>query len=263
MDHAGLDRGAGPDGLDRVGQALEPVADQHEDVVDTAVLDLGEDVHPVLGALAAVAVAGPQPEDVPPALDSDRQGHVNGPVGHRPITDLHVDGVNEDHGIDGVERSVLPFGHALENLVGDRGDGLPGHLGSIDLGKVGLDLTGRQALRRERDDHLVHTGQSLLPLLDDPRLEAAFPVARHGYLDRADVGEHGLGAGAVTGVAAVLPGRIVLVIAEMVVISTLESGLQEPLRQLLEQPALTGQLKALGLSPAHQLVNQPVVHRLR
>ncbi len=134
MDHAGLDGGAGPDGLDRVRQALEPVADQHEDVVDTAILDLGEDVHPVLGALAAVA--GPQPEDVPPALDSDRQGHVNGPVGYRPVTDLHVDSVNKDHGIDGVERSVLPFGHAVEDLVGDRGDRLPGHLGSIDLGQV-------------------------------------------------------------------------------------------------------------------------------
>lgn len=73
-----------PDGFYGVGQALEPVADQHEDVVDTAVLDLGEDVHPVLGALGAVA--GPQLEDVPPALDSDRQGHVNGPVGHHPVT---------------------------------------------------------------------------------------------------------------------------------------------------------------------------------
>ncbi len=215
----------------------------------------------MLGALAAVA--GPQPEDVPPALDSDRQGHVNGPVGYRPVTDLHVDSVNKDHGIDGVERSVLPFGHAVEDLVGDRGDRLPGHLGSIDLGQVGLDLTGRQALRRERDDHLVHAGQALLPLLDDLRLEAAVAVAGHGYLDRADVGEHGLGAGAVAGVAAVLPGGIVLVIAEMVGDLTLESRLQEPLGQLLEQPALAGQLKALGLSPAHQLVNQPVVHRLR
>lgn len=195
VDYAGLDRGAGPDSPDRARQALEPVADQHENVVDTAILDFGEDVHPVLGALAAVA--GPQPEDVPPALDSDRQDHVDGPVGYRPVPDLDVDSVNEDHGTDGVERSVLPFGHAVEHLVGDRGDRLPGHLGSIDLGQVGLDLTGRQALRRKRDDHLVHAGQTLLPLLDDPRLEAAFPVARHCCLDRADVGQHGLGAGAV------------------------------------------------------------------
>jgi hypothetical protein len=52
------------------------------------------------------AVAGPQPEDVPTAFDSDRQGHVNGPVGNRPVANLHVDGVNEDDGIDGVEGPV-------------------------------------------------------------------------------------------------------------------------------------------------------------
>ncbi|MEU5718496.1 hypothetical protein AB0G71_22440 [Streptomyces sp. NPDC020403] len=38
------------------------------------------------------------------------------------------------------------------------------------------------------------------------------------------------------------------------------AGRQPPLRQLLEQPALAGQLQALGLSPAHELVDQPVVY---
>lgn len=80
--------------------------------------------------------------------------------------------------------------------------------------------------------------------------EAAVPVAGHGYLDRADIGQRGLGPGAVPCVAAVLPGRVVLVIAEMVGDLAPESGLQEPLGQLLEQAALAGQLKTLGLSPA-------------
>ncbi|MEU4134504.1 hypothetical protein AB0H41_35130 [Streptomyces wuyuanensis] len=51
-----------------------------------------------------------------------------------------------------------------------------------------------------------------------------------------------------------------LVIAEVVGDLDLESGLQQPLGQLLEQPALAGQLQASGLGPAHQLVHQPVVH---
>lgn len=68
MDHAGLHRGTGPDGLHRVGQALEAFTDEHKNVVDAAILDLGKDVHPVLGAL--VAVAGPQARDVPPTLRS-------------------------------------------------------------------------------------------------------------------------------------------------------------------------------------------------
>lgn len=53
------------------------------------------------------------------------------------------------------------------------------------------------------------------------------------------------------------------VVAEVVGDLTLKSGLREPLGQLLEQPALAGQMQALGLSPAHELVDQPVVHRLR
>lgn len=103
MDHAGLHDRLGPDRFHRLGQAFQPVTDEHEDVADAAVLDLGEDVQPVLGALAAVA--GPQPQDLPPALGGDRQGHVDRPVGDRAVTNLHVDGVNEDHRIDGAASS--------------------------------------------------------------------------------------------------------------------------------------------------------------
>ncbi len=260
MHHAGLHDGAGPDGFHRLGQAFEPVADQHEDVVHAAVLDLGEDVQPVLGSLAAVS--GPQPEDLPPALGRDGQGHIDGPVGDRTVADLHVDGVDEDDRIDRVEGPGLPFSHALEDLVGDGGDSLAGDVGPIDLGQVGLDFAGGQAFGGQRDDHLVDPGQALLPLLDDLRFEGAVAVAGHGYLHRADVGQHG-GASAVAGVAAVLARRIVLVIAEVVGDLAFQGGLQEPLGQLLQQPALAGQLQALGLGPAHQLVDQLVVHGLR
>ena len=98
--------------------------------------------------------------------------------------------------------------------------------------------------------HLVHPSQALLPLLDDLRLEGAVAVAGHGYLHRADVGRHRLGACAVAGVAAVLTRGVVLVTAEMVGDLALQGGLQQPLGQLLEQSALAGQLQALGLSPA-------------
>lgn len=58
MHRACLDARLRPVGLDGVGQAHEAVADEREDVVYAAVLDLGEEVRPVLGALAA-AVTGP------------------------------------------------------------------------------------------------------------------------------------------------------------------------------------------------------------
>jgi hypothetical protein len=40
---------------------------------------------------------------------------------------VHVDR-DEDDRVDRVKRPVLPLGHALNDLVGDRGDRLPRHL---------------------------------------------------------------------------------------------------------------------------------------
>ncbi|MFI6893866.1 hypothetical protein ACIBM4_07125 [Streptomyces sp. NPDC050256] len=39
-----------------------------------------------------------------------------------------------------------------------------------------------------------------------------------------------------------------------------ESRLQHPLRQLLQQPTLTGQLQPAGLSPGHHLSHQSIIH---
>jgi hypothetical protein len=120
-----------------------------------------------------------------------------------------------------------------------------------------------EALRGQRQHHLVNPGQTPLPLLDDLRLEVAGHITRDADLDRADVGQHGLGPAAVAAVAAVLPGRVVLLIAEVVGDLALQRGLQNPLGQLLQQPALTGQLEPLAASSVHQHRDQLLVrHRL-
>lgn len=119
MDDAGLDDRPGPDLTDRVGQALEPVADEHQDILDSAVLQIGKDPKPVLGALASLASC-PQSEDVAVALRRDRQRNVDRAVGDLAVTDLHVDAVDEQDRVDAVERAGLPLGHALDHRVGDR-----------------------------------------------------------------------------------------------------------------------------------------------
>jgi hypothetical protein len=131
------------------------------------------------------------------------------------------------------DRATTTGDPGITIAVGDGGDGLPGHFGPIDLGQVGLDLAGRQAHGRKGDDHLVDAREPLLPLLDDLRFEGAVAVAGHCYLHGSDVGEYGLASFAVAGVAAVLADRIMLVIAELVGDLALESGLQQPLGQLL------------------------------
>ena len=86
-----------PDRTHRIGQPLEPVADQHAHVGDAAVLDLGQDPQPELGALAVAVLAGPQPQDVALAVHGDAQRQVDGAVGDLALADLHADRVDEDH----------------------------------------------------------------------------------------------------------------------------------------------------------------------
>ncbi len=108
VNHTRLDNCARPDALHGLGKALEPVTDQHQHVVQAAVLQLGEDVQPVLGALAAVS--GPDAEDVAGAVHGHRHHDVDRTVRDLPVPDLDVDGVHEQDrtdaliSIDGCER---------------------------------------------------------------------------------------------------------------------------------------------------------------
>ena len=88
-----MDDGLGPYRVHCVGQAGEPVADGDAHVLGAPILDLGQHMRPVLGAFAAVA--HPQAQDVPGAVCGDADGHVEGPVGHLDLADLHVDAVSE------------------------------------------------------------------------------------------------------------------------------------------------------------------------
>ena len=117
-DDAGLNGRQRPHVGDDFGQALEPVADQKECVLHTAVLDVGEDAHPELRSFPAGA--GPQAQDVLLPVQDPADRGVNGAVGDLPVADLDYDGLDEDRGIDLIQRPALPPGHFLEDLVRDR-----------------------------------------------------------------------------------------------------------------------------------------------
>ena len=61
---------------------------------------------------------------------------------------LPLGALAEQDGIDAGQRPVLPLGHAVHGLVGDGGDGLLGHRGSVDLGQVRGDLPVCEPLGR-------------------------------------------------------------------------------------------------------------------
>lgn len=106
----------------------------------------------------------------------------------------------------------------------------------VDLGEVGADLPGCQPAGGQRQHELVDALQAPLPLLDDRRLERALPVARDVDLHRTDLGDHGLGAGAVAfvgaGLALPVPGLIAQVLGELF----LQCELQDLLGQTGQQP---------------------------
>jgi hypothetical protein len=133
------------------------------------------------------------------------------------------------------------------------------HVGAVDLGKVRRDLAVGQPLGRQRQDQVVNPGQPTLTLTHDLRLERTGHIPRHPDLDRPDVSQHSLGPGAVTTVAAALARRVVLAVPDMVGDLTVQCGLQNPLGQLLQQAALTGQLQPVTTSPVYQHRDQLLV----
>jgi hypothetical protein len=76
----------------------------------------------VRGGASLATVAGPQSEYVALAGAGDPDGYVDGPVGDLAVADLHVDGVDEHHRIDRLQRPVAPLGHLTDDLVGDPGE---------------------------------------------------------------------------------------------------------------------------------------------
>ena len=226
---------------------------------DAAVAQLGEDAGPELGAFAA-GRADPHPQHVAFTVEVDAHGHVDRPVGDLAVADLDDDGVDQDHRVDGVERPVLPADHVLDDGVGDPADRVPGDVGVVDLGQVGLDVTGRHPLRVERDDVAGEPVEAALPLAHGLRIEAGVTVARHPQVDLADLGRHRLGRRPVAAVAAAAALDGVTFVAEMVGHLDLQTGLQHLAHQPGQQPVVAGQLDTFGAGPGDQL-GRPVPHR--
>src|SRR5271165_5434252 len=238
MNDASLHDGLLPHRAHRVGQALQPVADQHAHVPDTAVLDFRQDPQPVLGAFSVAVLSRPQSQHVTLAVHGDAQGQVDGPVRDLALADLHVDSVDEDYRVNRIERPALPFRQAFHDPVGNSRDRLLGDLGAIDLGQVRGDLPVRQPFRRQGNDQVVDPGQPPLPFGDDYRLETGIPVPRHAELHRAHLGDHRLGAVAITGIAAIAAFRVGA--------SFLEVGYFRVFRSCGEVEALDGVLVVAG-----------------
>jgi hypothetical protein len=116
-----------------------------------------------------------------------------------------------------------------------------------------------QPFRRQRDHHLVDSGQPPLPLSNDSRLERGVTVAGHRYFHRPGTGEHRLGTVAVAGILAVTASRVILRIAQVIVQLTFQRTLNHHFGQFPQQTALASQLQPVGAGPLCQLAQQLLI----
>ena len=252
VNDAGLHGGLGEDRLDRLGEALEPVHAADQDVLDAALLELGEHLHPELGALG---VLEPHPEHVTLALDGDPQRQVAGLALHAAaLADLQDHGVEEDHRVDVLQRPLGPGADVVHHGVGHLGDQVAADLHAVHLLQVRLDVARRQAPRVEREDLLVEPHEPPLALSDDLRLKAA--VAIPGSVDRhlPLVGDQRLRCRAVARVLGPTRRLAVRLIAHVIGQLDLHRALHQPLGQLRQQASGPRDLR-LGPGAGQQLVD--------
>ena len=139
VDEARLHPGLREDGLDRLGEAGEPVDAADEHVAHAALLELAQDLQPELGALGALK---PHPEHVALALAVHADRQVAGAVPHGlPVADLDDQRVEVDDRVDGLQRPGLPGLRVLQDGRGHAADGVAADAGPVELCDVGLDLT--------------------------------------------------------------------------------------------------------------------------
>ena len=106
VNHARLHGGLGEDRLDRLREALQAVHAADQDVPDAALLELGQHLHPELGALGFLK---PHPEHVAVAVDGDPQREVAGAALHpAALADLEHQRVEEDDRVDVLQRPLAP-----------------------------------------------------------------------------------------------------------------------------------------------------------
>ena len=136
-----LHRGLGEDRLDRLGEPGQPVDAADQNVPYAAGLQIGEDLHPELGALRLLE---PHAEHVALTVERDAEREVQrAALDRAALADLQHHAIEEHDRVDVLQRPLAPVAHVVHDRVGDAADQIEADLHAVDLLQVRADVTHR------------------------------------------------------------------------------------------------------------------------
>ncbi len=128
---------------------------------------------------------------------------------------FHPDGVKVHDGVNIVQETVLPQLDLFQYRFGNLGDQGGGYINPIHLLQMPLDVTCGHSAGIHGDDLVVETGKAAFPLGKNHRLKAAVTVTGNANIEIAEFPFNLLLVAAVTGVAAIFTGWLMLFVTEM------------------------------------------------
>src|SRR5690606_34021136 len=96
---------------------------------------------------------------------------------HALITDFDAQGIEKDHWIHGLQRSLLPGTYLVHHCLSDRTDEVVRDVCAVLFKQKGTNLPYRHAAGIHRDDFVVKAREAALVLGNQYRREATVPVS--------------------------------------------------------------------------------------
>jgi hypothetical protein len=142
------------------GKPLEPVDTADQDVLDPALLEIWEDLHPELRALGLFQ---PHPEHVALAVEGDPEREVARAALHAAaFADLQHHAVQKHDRVDVFQRPLGPVADVVHDRVGHAADQITPDVHPVDLVQVRLDIARGEPAGVQREDLLVKSLEATL-----------------------------------------------------------------------------------------------------
>ncbi len=175
-----------------------------------------------------------------------------------------VTGVDAKNGVKGIQRPVLPFSDLIGDHVGDGRYQCGRNLHPVDFRQVRVNVPRGHPAGVKRQDHVIDLADAPLPFHHDLRLEFSLPVPGHRDPHRPRRRSECLPVGAVAGITRPVSCRVAFHVTQVIVHFRAQRPLDNPGRQLPDQPARTVQQRnAGGLRVSDHLVDRRVADKVR